>query len=189
MRIKIEVSARHCHLSQNHLDRLFGKNFKLNSIKELSQKGEFASKQTVKLKVRGGQIDNLRIVGPVRDNTQIELSADDAHDLNIKAPLRLSGDIKGSSGCLLVGPRGKVSLDQGVIIAKRHIHCDNLTAKKLNLRNNQRLSVKTSGNKSVTFHNCIVRIKDTFRFRLHIDTDEANASCDDGVCGYGQIVK
>lgn len=173
--IIIEVSARHCHLSKKDLEKLFGKGYQLKILKPLSQTGMFAAKEVLTLKTKNGQIDNLRVLGPVRSRTQIELSVTDSRKLKIRPPLRLSGDLKGSAGGILIGPKGKINLKHGIIIAKRHIHCDPLTAEKLKLKHNQKVKVKTFGPRAAVFNQVVVRIKKDFVFRFHIDTDEGNA--------------
>jgi len=188
MNIKVEVSARHCHISAKDLEKLFGIGYKLTSIKDLSQIGEFASKEKVTLKTKGGEL-GLRILGPVRDQTQIELSMTDSYSVKLKPPLRLSGDLKKSAGGILIGPNGKVILKEGVVIAKRHLHCDPLSAKKLKLRNNQKISVETVGERAMVFKNILVRVKDTYTLALHVDTDEGNAAMTGGVCGFGKMLK
>lgn len=187
--IKIEVSARHCHLSQKHLDKLFGKGYKLKKLKDLSQKGQFASKERITLKTADAQIDNLRILGPVRKATQVELAMTDARKLNIKPPVRVSGFIEDTPGATLIGPKGSVLLKQGVIIAKRHIHCSPAQAKEMGLKKGEHVSVLTHGDRSVTFHDVVIRIDKKFDLSFQIDTDEGNASLPDGVCSRGEIIK
>ncbi|MFA6526638.1 MAG: phosphate propanoyltransferase [Candidatus Buchananbacteria bacterium] len=188
-KIRIEVSARHCHLSQKDLDKLFGKGYQLKPMKDLSQKSQFAAQETIIVKTKDGQIDNLRILGPVRPQTQIELSMTDARKLKINPPIRLSGDIKRSVGAIIIGPKGEVKLKEGIIIAKRHIHANPAQAKKMGLSKNMIISVKTVGERSVTFHSIPVRIDDNYDLSFHIDTDEGNASSPNGVCSQGIIVK
>lgn len=187
-KIRIEISARHCHLSLKDLNSLFGPGYKLKPIKQLSQLGEFASSETITIKTEDGQIDNLRILGPIRERTQIELALTDARKLKINPPLRLSGDVKGSLGATLIGSKGQIKIKEGVIIAQRHLHCNLKQAKKFNLKNGQMVSVKTSGERSVTFHNIAVRIKDNFDLSVHLDTDEGNASSPDGLCTFGELI-
>lgn len=177
MKIKIEISARHCHLSGKHLEALFGKDYRLKPLKPLSQPGQFAAKETVSLETNGGgRVDNVRILGPARGTTQVEISRTDASRLKINPPVRLSGEVENSSGAKLIGPKGMVKIKEGVIIAERHIHCDPINGKKLGLKNNKRVSVKTQGSRSVIFNNVIVRISKDFSLAFHIDTDEANAA-------------
>lgn len=187
-KIKIEVSARHCHLSQMHLDKLFGKGYQLKVMKQLSQKGQFAAEETISVKTKYGQIDNLRVLGPVRGATQIELARTDSRKLKIDPPVRVSMDIKGSAGATLVGPRGEARIREGIIIAQRHIHASPSQAKKLGLKHGQSVSVKTSGERSVTFHNVIIRVEENFDLSFQIDTDEGNASLPGGVCSVGEII-
>lgn len=187
-KVKVEVSARHCHLSQKDADKLFGKNYKFKVVKKLSQHGEFASSDVVTVKNKDGELEAVRVVGPIRVATQVELTMTDARKLKIKPPIRLSGDLKGSIGAIIIGPKGQIKIKEGVIIAKRHLHCNPDQAKKLNLKNNQIVSVKTSGERSVTFHNIVVRIKDNFDLSVHLDTDEGNASSPDGVCSFGDLI-
>lgn len=188
MKINIEVSARHCHLSQQDLDKLFGLNYRLKILKPLSQPSQFAAKETIVLKTKDGEINNLRILGPVRQKTQIELALTDARKLGIKPPLRLSGDIAGSTGGVLIGPKGKIILKEGVIIALRHIHANPQIAQKLKLSTGKKCSVKTLGPRSVIFNNVSVRINKDFGFSMHIDTDEGNAGLIDGACNQGEIL-
>ncbi|MEI6627354.1 MAG: phosphate propanoyltransferase [bacterium] len=186
--IKIEVSARHCHLSRTDLDKLFGFDYTLTQLKPLSQTGQFACQETIAIKTADGELANVRILGPVRKNSQVELSMTEARKLKLQPPVRLSGDLKESAGCTLIGPKGEIVLKEGVIIAKRHIHCDPATAEKLGLQNNQIVSVKTAGERSVTFNEIEVRIDQTFVWAMHVDTDEGNASLPGGVCALGELI-
>jgi len=187
-KIRIEVSAHHAHLSQADLDSLFGFGYKLKPLKPLSQPGEFASQETITIKTKDGQINKLRIVGPPRDKTQIEITLSDARKLKIKPPIRVSGDLKGSAGATLVGVKGQIKIKEGIIIHQRHLHCNLSQAKKLKLKNKQLVSIKTTGARSLTFHNVIVRVRDNFDLSVHLDTDEGNASSPDGVCSLGELI-
>lgn len=187
-KIITEVSARHCHLSQKHLGKLFGYDYQLNVLKPISQPGQYAAKETVVFKTKGGTIDRLRILGPVRGATQVELSQTDAYHLKIKPPIRLSGDLKGSLGGVLIGPKGSVKIAEGVIIAQRHIHADPSMAKKLGLKNGQEVSVKISGEREVIFNRVAVRAGEGHLWRFQIDTDEGNAGLPGGVCGQGEVI-
>lgn len=187
-KVKIEVSARHCHLSSADLETLFGQSYELIKSKDLSQPGQFAAEEKISIKTDSGQIDGIRILGPVRASTQVELTMTDARKLKVTAPVRLSGDLAGSVGATLIGPKGEVTLKEGIIVAKRHIHCDLDTAKELGLSEDKSVSVKTFGERSVTFHDVPVRISDKFTWVMHIDTDEGNASLPDGVCSEGEII-
>lgn len=187
-KVKIEVSARHCHLSSTDLETLFGQGYELVKNKDLSQLGQFAAEEKISIKTDSGQIDGIRILGPVRGATQVELTMTDARKLKITPPVRLSGDLVGSIGATLIGPKGEVVLKEGVIVAKRHIHCDLETAKMLSLTDDSLVSIKTFGERSVTFHDVPVRISDKFVWVMHIDTDEGNASLPSGVCAEGEII-
>jgi len=173
--IPVEVSARHVHLSQEDLEKLFGRGCELTKIKQLTQPSDFAAKEVVQIYTKEGII-NLRIVGPIRKETQVELSLTDAIKLGIKPVLRISGDIQRTPGAVLVGPRGRAKIKRGVIIALRHIHCTPKEAEKIGVRNGQIVSVKIPGKREIIFKNIIVRVKDDYKLCLHIDTDEGNAA-------------
>lgn len=176
MKIPIEISARHIHLSRKDCDSLFGANYELNIDRPLSQRGEFASQESISLLNGDNHIDNVRVVGPLRKQTQVEISLTDAHKLLLAAPIRLSGDLVGSGSITIKTPKNKVDLAEGVIVARRHLHCSPDEAKKLNLANNQIISIQTTGVRSVIFKNIIVRVADNFRLSFQLDTDEANAA-------------
>ena len=177
-KVLVEVSSRHIHLSQKDLGALFGKGYKLKKLRPLSQEGEFAAKETLNLRVGKREIKEVRIVGPVRKETQVELSKTDAIYLKINPPLRMSGDINNTPGITLVNPRNKkkIKIKQGVIIPWRHLHCGTKEAKKLHLKNNSLISVKIEGERKLIFNNVRVRIKDNFRLAVHLDTDEGNSA-------------
>jgi len=180
MKIPVEVSARHCHLSLADIEKLFGGapsgSYKLQKIKQLSQPLEFACKETVSLKVGSKNFEKVRVVGPERNQSQVEISLTDAIGSGVVPPLRVSGDIKGSEKCVLEGPAGKVVLQEGLIIAKRHIHCATEEAKKLGLKNKSKVSVKIKSARPVIFEDIIVRVKDGYKLALHLDTDEGNSA-------------
>ncbi len=177
MKILIETSARHIHLSEEDLNVLFGPGFKLIIKKELSQPGQFVSEQRVDIEGPKNTIKGVSILGPLRKATQIEISLTDARTLGISAPIRESGILDGTPGCKLVGPHGSIDLKSGVIVAKRHIHLDTKTAKENNLVNRQIVSVRVDSiQRAVTFGDVIVRVSDNFSPAMHIDTDEANSA-------------
>ena len=175
-KIPIEVSARHIHISQNDLEKLFGKGYKLKKFKQLSQASDFAAKE--KLDIQNGKIkfSGIRIVGPPREKTQVELSITDAIKLGIKPILRESGDVKGTPGIILINKKKKIKIREGVIIPLRHIHCSPKEAKRLGLKNGEMVSIKIEGKRGITFHNVKVRVKENYRLCMHIDTDEGNAA-------------
>ncbi|MFH1780428.1 MAG: phosphate propanoyltransferase [Candidatus Nealsonbacteria bacterium] len=172
----IEISARHIHLSQTDLAVLFGKNYCLTQKKALTQPGEFAAQETVTVRFKDKEISSVRIIGPVRQQTQLEISLTDAYNLGITPVIRLSGDIKDTLGMLLAGPKGKVTLKEGAIIAWRHLHISSKEAEKLGMTEKTTVSVKTEGARSLTFHNIKVRIKEDYQLSVHLDTDEGNAA-------------
>ena len=183
--LPVEISARHIHLSQKDLDKLFGESYKLKQKKLLSQTGEFAAKEAVILSKNKNM--KLRIVGPVRQTSQIELSRTEAIKLKLDAPLELSGNLDKVKTFLEVqGPKGKVKVK--TIVPKRHIHLSASEAKKLGLKNNQKVSVQVLGGRGLIFENVIIRIKENFNLACHLDTDEANACGLNKVCGMGKLL-
>ena len=175
-KIPIEISARHIHLCREDLDKLFGSGYELKIKKDLSQEGEFASEETVTLIGPKNTIEKLRVVGPIREKTQVELSYSDCFFVGIDVPLRLSGDVAGSAGAKIAGPVGEIELKEGVIIAKRHLHLNPKEADELNLKNNDLVKIKVIGERGLVFENIVVRVKPNFKKSAHIDTDEANAA-------------
>lgn len=174
--VPIGVSARHIHLTQEHVELLFGKGAKLTE-KNLLMGGQFAANEQVTivgLKLRA--IENIRILGPVRTKSQVEISATDAVKLGIKAPVRDSGDVEGSAAIAVVGPKGAVYLEEGCIIAKRHIHLSVEDAQKTGLNDGDLVSVKVENERGTTFNNVKIRVDPSFTTEMHIDTDEANAA-------------
>lgn len=179
IKIPIEISARHLHLSQCDLDILFGRGYKLRTYIELSQPGEFAAKESITIRGPKSKYTNVRIIGPLRDETQLEISISDSYYLGIfTPPVLVSGDLKKSAGGInIIGPKGEINLKKGVIIAKRHLHISPVMAKKLNLKHLDLISIKTTSVRSIIFNNVVVRSrpnKDKLSFQ--IDTDEANAA-------------
>lgn len=174
--VPIGVSARHIHLSREHIDILFGAGYELTELKPLSQPGQYAAEETVAVIGPKGKFDKVRILGPARGETQLEISRTDTYTLGIPAPVRLSGDIEGTPGVKIVGPKGEVTVDKGVIVAARHIHLHTEDAKRMNIQDKQIVSVKTEGERGVTFANVVCRVSDSFQLDMHIDTDEANAA-------------
>jgi len=172
--IPVEVSARHIHLSQKDLEKLFGENYQLKKLKNLTLPGEFAAKEKVEIKTLKTKL-SLRIVGPVRENTQVELSITDAIKLGVKPIIKISGDIKNTPGAVLAGPKGKIKINAGVIVAQRHIHCTPKEAEELGLKNKQIVSVKINGKRGLVFNQVKIRIKDNYKLVMHVDTDEGNA--------------
>ncbi|MDP2741682.1 MAG: phosphate propanoyltransferase [bacterium] len=177
MEIPIETSGRHIHLSQKDLEKLFGKGHKLKKMKSLYQPSDFAAEETVDIQGEGTRFLTLRVIGPVRNKTQVELSKTDAIFLGMSVPLKESGDINGTPGAILIGPENKVKMEEGVINSQRHIHCSIKEAKKTGLKDRMIVSVQTEGLGSVTFHNVLVKVGKNYRFCMHLDTDEGNTAC------------
>lgn len=184
----VETSARHLHISQEDLEILFGKGHSLTPFKDLSQPGQFAAEEKVNVVGPKSEIKGVRILGPVRPSSQVELSFTDARSIGVIAPVRESGDTKGSASCKLVGPCGEVELNEGVIIAKRHVHMTSADAKRLGVNDKEIVNVKITSPRSVIFGETVVRVNDSFGLAMHIDTDEANAASAFGEI-YGEIVK
>lgn len=175
--VLVETSARHVHVTTEVLETLFGKGYELTKKKDLSQPGQFACEERVQVIGPKGSFPAVSILGPVRPETQVELSASDARSIGVKAPIRESGDIAGSAGCKLVGPKGEVELSQGVIVAKRHIHATTADAEKFGLKDKQIVQVKiNSDGRSLIFDDVVVRVSDKYALAMHIDTDESNAA-------------
>ncbi len=174
--VPIEVSARHVHLSESDFKKLFGERARLDKLADLSQPGEFACKETVTLVGKRGEIKNVRVLGPFREKTQVEVSKSDARRLGIDPPVRLSGDLDESEGITILGEKGRVQLKEGVIVAKRHLHISQEEAVDLKLVNSEKVSVETFGKRALVFHEVVVRVAPNYRLAFHIDTDEANAA-------------
>lgn len=185
--VEVEVSARHVHLSEKDLEILFGDKAKLTPKRDLSQIGQFLAEERVNLIGPRGRKDKVAVLGPVRGDTQVELSKSDCVELGVKAPLRESGDVEGSGSIIIEGPCASIELKQGVIIAHKHVHVPTQLAKDLGLKDKQRVSVQVYSDRPVVFKDVIIRISDMARFRMHIDFDEANASFVSGFT-LGQIL-
>lgn len=187
--VLVEISARHAHVTQVDLETLFGPGATLTETKPLSQPGQFATAQKVDVVGPRNTIKGVTILGPVRSATQVEVSATEARTLGLKAPVRESGNISGSAGATLVGPAGSVTISEGVIIAKRHVHFSVEEAIEYGVQDKEIIMLKvTSDDRSLIFDDVVVRVHPTFKAAVHIDTDEANAA---GLVGetIGEIVK
>lgn len=185
----LEISARHIHISEKDLDVLFGHGAEITVFKKVSQPGQFSSSETVDIVGPKGTLKSVRIVGPVRSQTQIELSMTDARILGIKPPLKVSGDLEKSLGGLkLVGSQGEVELNRGIIIAKRHLHIQPELALEWGIKQGDIVKVKIGGERALIFDQVVVRSRDGIdSLAVHLDTDEANAA---GLIGgeMGEIV-
>ncbi|WP_434564712.1 phosphate propanoyltransferase [Thermoanaerobacterium thermosaccharolyticum] len=174
LKIPVGVSARHVHLTKEHLEILFGKDYVLKKKKELMG-GQFAAEECVTIiGFKLNAIEKVRVLGPLRDKTQVEISKTDAISLGLNPPIRESGDIKGSSPITIVGPKGSISLKEGCIIAKRHVHMSPEDSKKFKVLNNEIISVKVNGQRGGILGNVQVRVDEKYTLEMHIDTDEAN---------------
>ncbi|MGE7688715.1 phosphate propanoyltransferase [Lysinibacillus sp. NPDC097214] len=174
-KIPIGVSARHVHLAQAEVEQLFGENYQLTPKFELSQPGQFAAEETVVIAGPKGSIERVRILGPARSLSQVEISWTDAMKLGMKPPLRVSGDIKGSSPVTLIGPKGSVVLHEGLIIAQAHIHMSPNDSARFQVADGQSVQIKIEGIRPIILSNVIIRVSERYRLEMHIDTDEANA--------------
>jgi propanediol utilization protein len=184
--VTIGVSNRHVHLCKKDLEELFGVGYELTPLKNLTQPGEYACKEVVALKGPGGIIDNVRVLGPVRQQTQVEILQSDSYKLGIKTEVRLSGDLSNTQGAMILSKKNVIKIQQGVIVAKRHIHIDEEQATRLHLSDRQDVSVEVKGARSMILNNVTVRVKKNAYFEMHLDIDEANACCVDG-SSYGYI--
>lgn len=173
--IPVGVSNRHLHLSQADLNELFGEGYQLTKIKDLSQPGQFACKETVILCGPKGSIEKVRILGPVRSKTQVEILAGDCYKLGVITQPRLSGDLQGTPGITLVGPQGAVQTKEGVIVAQRHIHMTPEDARHFGVYDGQSVSVKVTGLRGGIYNNVAIRANDSSALECHIDIEEANA--------------
>ncbi len=174
--IPAALSNRHVHLSRAHIEALFGKGFELTKAKDLSQKGQFACNEKVDIIGPGGALRGVRVLGPARKDTQVEVSLTDCFTLGVSAPVRLSGDIKCSPGIKLAAPAGSVEISEGVIVAARHIHMDPESAMRFGISDKQKVRVRAGGPRGLIFDETIVRVDPTFVNELHLDTDEGNAA-------------
>lgn len=176
LEVPIAVSNRHVHLSKEHVEKLFGRNYQLNKLKDLSQPGQFASKETVTLIGPKGKIEKVRVLGPARGETQVEISLYDGFTLGVTPPIRDSGDIVGTPSIVIQGPRGQLKVDHGLICAARHIHMHPDDADYFDVSNGERVQVRVSGPRGVTFDNVLIRVSPKYKLEMHIDLDEANAA-------------
>lgn len=172
----VETSARHVHVTQEALEILFGKGYELTKKKDLSQPGQFACEERVTVVGPKKELPGVSILGPVRPETQVELSATDARSIGIAAPIRESADIAGSGACKLVGPAGEIEISEGVIVAKRHIHLTPADAEELGVTDKQIVWVKvTTPERSAILGDVVCRVSEKYARAMHIDTDESNA--------------
>lgn len=173
--IAVGISNRHVHLSQEDLDVLFGKGYQLTRLKDLSQPGQFGCKEIVTICGPKGAIEKVRVLGPVRSKTQVEILAGDSFKLGVKAPARLSGDLQGTPGITIIGPKGSVQTKEGLIVAQRHIHMHSNDARKHGVRDGQIVGIELDGVRGGIFHNVAIRVSNESALEFHVDIEEANA--------------
>ena len=189
MKVNVGLSNRHLHVSKEDLNILFGQDYELTHKKDLSQPGQYAAEQTVTLVGPKGQLKNVRLLGPLRSTSQVEISRTDARTLGIAAPLRMSGNIQGTPGVRLVSPFAELDLASGVIVAQRHIHMSPLDALILRVSHGDKVSVAINGDeRRLIFDNVAVRVSPDMRLEMHIDTDEANAAGADNPQAFATLV-
>ena len=175
--VPVGIANRHVHLSPDDLVRLSGEKVQLTKWKDLSQPGQYACEEKVVLVGPKGIIEQVRVLGPTRAKTQVEVSVTDCFKLGVIPEIRQSGDLEGTPGIVLVGKLGAVTLKEGCIVAARHLHVSSEEAKRYGLKDKDKISVQSHGLRSVVFHNVLVRVHDNYRLELHLDFDEANGAC------------
>lgn len=175
-KVPVGVSNRHVHLSEEALARLFGPRYELTKMRDLSQPGQFAAEETVTIVGPKRAIENVRILGPARSLTQVEISRSDGFVLGVHPPVRLSGDIKGTPGIKIIGPQGEIEIEEGLIVAARHIHMTPADAAQFDVKDGELVSVIADTPRPVVFRDVVVRVRDDFALDFHIDIDEGNAA-------------
>ena len=182
--VKIGLSNKHLHLQKEHIEILFGKGHELTPTKPLVQPGQFACEEKVDIVGPKNTLKGIRVLGPARPETQVEVAMTDARTLGIKAPVRESGKLEGTPGCKIVGPCGEVEIDHGVIVALRHVHLSPAQAEEAGVKDKDIVSIKIEGERGLVFNNVLVRAGDAHEREVHLDTDEGNAAgCGpDAVC-------
>ncbi len=173
--IPIGVSNRHVHLRREDLDVLFGDGYELTKLRDLKQPGQYASNELVTIRGPKGEFKNVRILGPLREETQVEISLSDGFVLGIKPPIKESGKLKDSAGIEIIGPKGRIIKHEGSIAALRHIHMTPETAKRLKINDKELVDVEISGERKAILGNVLVRVSDKYALEMHVDVDEANA--------------
>ncbi|MCC0695736.1 ethanolamine utilization phosphate acetyltransferase EutD [Clostridioides sp. ES-S-0048-02] len=173
--IEVEASGRHVHLSEEDVEKLFGKGYILTKLKDLSQPGQYACKERVTIIGPKGTLKNVVVLGPCRKKTQVEISLTDGSILGLKPPIKQSGDLENTLGIKIATEKGEIELQKGLMVAKRHIHMSIEDAKKFNVGDNEVVEVKVFGKRPLIFDDVVVRVSDKFKTYMHIDYDEANA--------------
>ncbi|EHL16791.1 phosphate propanoyltransferase [Peptoanaerobacter stomatis] len=174
-KIPIGVSNRHVHLCKKDLETLFGEGYELTKKSDLKQPGQFASNELVTIRGSKGEFENVRILGPIRNKTQVEISLTDSFRLGVKAPIKESGKLEGTPGLEIIGPKGKINVDEGTIVALRHIHMTPKDARLMNVKDGDFVDVEIFGQRRAIMSKVLVRVSDSYRLEMHLDTDEANS--------------
>ena len=175
--VPVGISNRHLHVKKEDLEKLFGAGYELTVKKDLSQRGQYACEETVTITGPKGSIPNVRILGPCRTRTQVEISKTDSFVLGVAPPVRDSGELDDSAPVKITGPKGEVELKEGLILAKRHVHFSTEDAKEFNVVDRQIITIETTGERAVTYKEVLARVHDTYALEFHLDTDEANCVC------------
>ncbi|WP_307233380.1 phosphate propanoyltransferase [Bacillus chungangensis] len=173
--VPVGISARHLHLQKEHVEPLFGKGYELTKFKDISQPGQYACNEKVTIKGPRGTIENVRVLGPLRKQTQVEIAASDARKLGVSPPVRSSGNLAGSAPITIIGPKGAISLTEGCIIADRHIHMHPNDVAAYGVRDGQKVSVLVDGEKGGVIGQVTIRVSERYALDMHLDTDDANA--------------
>ncbi|SCG83188.1 propanediol utilization protein [Proteiniborus sp. DW1] len=174
--LPIALSNRHAHLSKEHIKILFGEGYELKKLKDLSQPGQYACEEKVDVVGPKNTLKGVRILGPARNNTQVEVSLTDGFTLGVIPPVRDSGDLAGSPGAKLVGPKGEVEIAEGVIVAARHIHMHTTDAEEFGVKDKDRVKIRVNGDRGLVFENVLVRVHKDYALEMHVDVDEGNAA-------------
>lgn len=182
-KVEVGLSNKHLHLSKEHIEALFGKGHELTVLKDLKQTGQFACEEKVDVVGPKGALKGIRVLGPARPESQVELALTDARAIGVDIPIRESGQLDGTPGCKLVGPSGEVELSKGVIAALRHIHLSAEEAEKAGVKDKQIVGLKFDGPRALVFNEVLIRVHESFRGEIHLDTDEGNA----GLIKNGQL--
>lgn len=174
--LPIALSNRHVHLSKEHIQILFGEDYELNKMKDLSQPGQYACEEKIDVVGPKNTLKGVRILGPARKKSQVEISLTDGFTLGVVPPVRDSGDLEGSPGAKLIGPKGEVEITEGVIAAARHIHMHTSDAEQYGVKDKDRVKVRVNGERGLVFENVLVRVHKDYALEMHVDVDEGNAA-------------
>lgn len=174
--VPVGLSNRHIHLSKEHIEILFGEGFELTNFKDLAQPGQYASNEKVDIVGPKGALKGVRVLGPARGNTQAEISFADGYVLGVKPPVRNSGDLAGSPGAKIIGPKGEVEIEEGIIAAARHIHMHTSNGEKFGIEDKEIVKVRVEGKRGLVFENVLARVNPSYALEFHVDLEEGNAA-------------